>query len=126
MRERNGKAMDIIFNNSLGQITVDPKIVAEVAGAVACKCYGVAGMASKNTKDGIVSLLRPDSAGRGVNVTVGENGVLVELHIVIQFGLNINSTCESIVHRVRYTLEGKMGLPVKCINIKVDGVRVSE
>lgn len=118
--------MDVVFNNSLGQITVDPKIIAEVAGSVACKCYGVAGMASKNAKDGIVSLLRPDSVSRGVNVTVGENGVLVELHIVIQFGLNINSTCESIVNRVRYTLEGKMGLPVKCINIKVDGVRVSE
>ena len=118
--------MNVIFKNSLGEITVSPKIIADIAGNVANKCYGVVGMASKNTKDGIVSLLKGDNISKGVHITIGENGILVELHIVVQFGLNINSTCESIVHRVRYTLEEMTGIPVKCVNIKVDGVRVSE
>lgn len=118
--------MSVVFNNSLGEITVSPKIIADIAGKVTSKCYGVVGMASKSAKDGIVSLLKSDNANKGVNITVGENGILVELHIVVQFGLNINSTCESIVHRVRYNLENMTGIPVKCINVKVDGVRVSE
>ena len=116
--------MNVVFKNSLGEITVSPRILADIAAKVASKCYGVVGMASKSSKS--VTVLKSDNLNKGVHITVGENGILIELHIVVQFGLNINSTCESIVHRVRYTLEGKMGLPVKCINIKVDGVRVSE
>lgn len=124
--EKGMDSMNVVFNNSLGEITVAPKIIADIAGNVACKCYGVVGMASKNAKDGIVSLLKADNLNKGVHITVGDNGVLIELHIVVQFGLNINSTCESIVHRVRYTLESMTGIPVKGVNIKVDGVRVSE
>lgn len=118
--------MNVVFRNSLGEITVSPKIIADIAGKVASKCYGVVGMASKNTKDGLVNLLRGDNISKGVHITIGENGILVELHIVVQFGLNINSTCQSIVQRVRYSLENMTGIPVKCVNIKVDGVRVSE
>ncbi len=118
--------MNVVFTNSLGEVTVDPKVIAEIAGTVANKCYGVVGMASKNTKDGIVSLLKSDNISKGVHITVGEAGVLVELHIVVQFGININTTCESIVNRVRYTLETMTGIPVKGVNIRVDGVRVSE
>lgn len=116
--------MNVVFKNSLGEITVSPKILAHIAAKVASSCYGVVGMASKNSKS--VTVLKSDSLNKGVHITVGENGILIELHIVVQFGLNINSTCESIVHRVRYNLETMTGIPVKYVNVMVDGVRVSD
>ena len=50
--------MAIMINSDLGEVSIDNNVIASIAGAVATKCYGVVGMAAKNKKDGIVSLLK--------------------------------------------------------------------
>ena len=118
--------MELNYDSIFGKISVSPHLVAEISGAVAESCYGVVGMASRSTKDGIVSLLQPDNRSRGVRVTIEDNMPVVELHIIVEFGLNIKSICKSIAGRVRYTLESVTGVSVKCVNIRVEGIRVSE
>lgn len=118
--------MDLNYDSIFGKISVSPKLISEISGAVAENCYGVVGMASRSTKDGIVSLLQPDNRSRGVKITVEDNMPVVELHIIVEFGLNIKSICKSIANRVRYTLENVTGITVKCVNIRVEGIRVSE
>ena len=111
---------------SLGEVFISNSVIAEIAGAVANKCYGVVGMASRNKKDGIVNLLMPDSVTKGINVTVEDDGIIVDMHIIEEYGLNINTICKSIVNRVRYTLESAVGLKVNRINVKVEGIRADE
>ncbi len=113
-------------SGELGEIFISNNVVAEVAGAVAGKCYGVVGMAQRNAKDGLVSLLRPDSMTKGIGVSVVEDGIVVDMHIIIEYGMNINSICKSIVNRVRYTIEKTIGLKVNKINVRVEGIRVDE
>lgn len=110
----------------LGEVFINNNVIAEIAGAVATKCYGVVGMASRNKKDGIVNLLLPDTITKGINVTIQEDGVTVEMHIVVEYGININTICKSIVNRVRYTIESFVGLKVNKVNVRVEGVRVDE
>ncbi len=111
-------------NGGLGEVSISNSVVAEIAGAVATKCYGVVGMASRNKKDGIVSLLKPDNMSRGVKINVADNGVIVEIHLVAEYGMNINAVCKSIVNRVRYTIENTVGIQVNRVNVRVEGVRV--
>ncbi len=111
-------------SGNLGEVFISNSVIAEIAGAVAGKCYGVVGMASRNKKDGIVNLLMSDSVTRGINVNVEEDGIRVDMHIIVEYGININSICKSIVNRVRYTLESTVGLKVNRVNVKVEGVRV--
>ena len=105
-------------SGDLGEVTISNNVISEIAGAVATKCYGVVGMASRNKKDGIVNLLKPDSMTKGISITVEEGGVIVE------YGININTICKSIVNRVRYTIENTVGIKVNRINVRVEGVRV--
>ena len=91
--------------SELGEISISNSVIAEIAGAVASRCYGVVGMASRSKKDGIVSLLRPDSSTKGINMNIEDNGVVIEVHIIIEYGVNINTICKSIVNRVRYNIE---------------------
>ena len=114
------------FDSIFGEITVSPRLIAQIAGTVAESCYGVVGMASRNKADGIVSLLTGENKTKGIKVTVDDNSAIVELHIVVEVGVNIKSICKSIANRVRYTLEGSAGIPVKNVNIRVEGIRVSE
>ena len=92
-------------SGDLGEVTISNNVISEIAGAVATKCYGVVGMASRNKKDGIVNLLKPDSMTKGISITVEEGGVIV-------------------VNRVRYTIENTVGIKVNRINVRVEGVRV--
>lgn len=108
----------------LGEISVSNNVIAEIAGAVATKCYGVVGMASRNKKDGIVDLLRPDKMSKGISINVEDNGVVIEIHLIVEYGVNINTICKSIVNRVRYNIEQNAGIKVNRVNVKVEGVRV--
>ena len=109
-----------------GDVTVSNAVVAQIAGQAASRCYGVVGMASRNTKDGIVSLLKPDNMTKGINVSVVEGGVVVELHIIVEYGVNINTICKSIVNHVKYSIENTVGIKVTRADVKVEGVRVDE
>lgn len=111
-------------SSDLGSVTIANSVIAEIAGAVATNCYGVVGMASRNKKDGIVNLLRPDSMSKGISVEVEDNGVVVEIHLIVEYGININTACKSIVNRVRYTIESNVGIKVNRVNVRVEGVRV--
>lgn len=110
----------------LGDVFISNSVVAEVAGAVASKCYGVVGMAARSRKDGIVSLLKNDTMTKGISINVEDSGVSVELHIIVEYGININTACKSIVNRVRYTIENTLGLKVNNVSVRVEGVRVDE
>lgn len=118
------RAMVLKTSGDLGEVTISNNVISEIAGAVATKCYGVVGMASRNKKDGIVNLLKPDSMTKGISITVEEGGVIVEIHLIVEYVININTICKSIVNRVRYTIENTVGIKVNRINVRVEGVRV--
>lgn len=111
-------------NNELGEVSIANSVISEIAGAVASKCYGVVGMASRNKKDGIVNLLRQDNMSRGINLSIEDDGVVIELHLIVEYGININTVCKSIVNRVRYTIENAVGIKVNRVNVRVEGIRV--
>lgn len=113
------------FNNEYGTVTVSPKVILEIAGNVASNCYGVVGMASRNKKDGIVNLLKSDNMNKGIEMKAVENGITIDIHIIVQYGINIATVSESVVSRVRYNVEKYVGVKVKRITIKVEGIRVS-
>jgi uncharacterized alkaline shock family protein YloU len=111
-------------NSELGEVSIANGVVAEIAGAVAMKCCGVVGMASRNKKDGIVNLLKSESMSKGINISIEEDGVVVEIHMIAEYGTNINEVCKSIVNNVRYAIENEVGIKVNKVNVRVEGVRV--
>ncbi len=114
------------FNTKYGEIVVSQRVIAELAGNIAAKCYGIVGMGSRSTKDGIVSLLRSDNMTKGIDVKSAGDGIGLTLHIIVQYGINIGAACESVVHRVKYNVETILGIKVKNVAVKVEGIRVSE
>ncbi len=115
--------MASVTDNEFGAIYLSDMVIARLAGIVANKSYGVVGMAVKNTKDGIVSLLNPSNLTKGVKVKSVDNKFSIDLHIIVQYGVNINAICESIMHNVKYQVENLAGIEVDNIDIYVESVR---
>ena len=111
-------------NNTMGEIQIDPDVIATYAGTIACECFGIVGMAAVNIKEGIVKLLKKDSLKAGINVDIQEDEILLDFHIIIAYGVNINAVCESLMENVKYKVEDFTGLQVGRIRVFVEGVRV--
>ena len=89
------------------------------------ECYGVMGMASINVKDGFVQLLLGDSLTKGIKVTTQEdNQVVLEFHIIVEYGTKISAIADNLMSTVKYKVEDMLGLEVANVDIYVEGVRV--
>ena len=116
--------MNATMNTELGNVVIDNEVIAKYAGSAAVECFGVVGMAAVNVKDGIAKLLRRESLNRGVNISVADNKITVDFHIIVSYGVSISAVADNLVSNVRYKIEEFSGLPVEKINIYVEGVRV--
>ena len=50
------------MNTGLGEIVINPDVIALYAGSVAVECFGIVGMAAVNMKDGLVKLLKKEES----------------------------------------------------------------
>ena len=115
----------IQFHSDLGEITVSNAVFSNIAGMAATTCYGVKGMAFRSMTDGLVHLLRREAMSKGVSVTYHEDDtVSIELHIIVENGVNIATVCRSIMGEVKYVVNLNTGVTVKAVNVCVDSVTV--
>ncbi|MCL2106624.1 MAG: Asp23/Gls24 family envelope stress response protein [Oscillospiraceae bacterium] len=113
----------IRMENHLGLIEVSQDYFNEIIGNAVTSCYGVSGMANTNARQGLRSVLRKRQyVDQGVRVYKDGGGLMVDLHILVTYGLNISAIVRSIVNKVRYTVEDATGLEVRKVNVFVDGM----
>ena len=107
-----------------GAISISPDVFTNITGAAATNCYGVKGMAVRSTTDGLVHLLRRESMAKGVKVYYNDDGtVAIELHIIVENGVNLTAVCHSIMSQVRYVVSSTTGVDVSTVDVYVDSVR---
>jgi uncharacterized alkaline shock family protein YloU len=109
----------------LGTIEVSPTAVSSLASQAVLECYGVVGMTTKDLASGIVQILQPASHRRGVDVSIGDDQVEIDLYVVVEYGTRIVTVARNIQSMVKYTLEKSLGVPVTAVNVHVEDLRVS-
>lgn len=112
------------MNTGMGEITINTDVIATYAGSVAVECFGIVGMAAVNMKDGLVKLLKKYSLKHGINVTLNENKISLDFHVIVAYGVSIRAVSDNLIANVKYKVEAFTGIEVENINILVEGVRV--
>ena len=112
------------MQNENGRIRLTNEVFTNITGAVATSCYGVKGMAFRSMADGLVHLLKRESMAKGVKVYYNEDGsVSIELHIIVENGVNLMAVCRSIMSEVRYVVSKTTGVEVASVDVCVDSMR---
>jgi uncharacterized alkaline shock family protein YloU len=119
-------ANNAYFELAKGGVTVESEVIAKIAGYVAGMSYGVVGMAYRSKSDSVASLLKKDNYTKGIKVNISEDKISVDIHIIIEYGVNINVIGKSIIKNVKYQLSHMTGLDVEQVNVCVEGFRVQE
>ena len=111
------------FHSEQGEISVSSAVFSNITGMAATNCFGVKGMAYRSMTDGIVHLLRREAMSKGVRIIPHEEGdISIELHIVVEHGVNISAVCQAIIGQVRYLVTENTGAVVRGVNVCVDSM----
>lgn len=111
------------INNDNGKISITSEVFTYLAGDAATSCFGVKGMAGRSKEGGPLQLLRRESMSRGVEVKFNDDGSLsLELHIGVDYGVNIVAVSRSIKKEVSYKLSKSTGVPVKNVDVYIDTI----
>ena len=112
------------LTNELGAIHITPEFVSKLIADGALSCEGVSDLASGGTPLGLHSIfLGRDTLNKGVKVKKEEDGLVVELHVIIQFGVVISEVVKAVVGKVRFTVENCIDMPVSKVDVYVDGMK---
>ena len=107
-----------------GAITIGSDVFTNITGAAATNCYGVKGMAVRSATDGLVHLLKRESMAKGGKDAYNEDStVSIELHIIVENGVNLVAVCRSIMSEVRYVVTKTTGVEVASVDVCVDSMR---
>jgi uncharacterized alkaline shock family protein YloU len=103
----------------LGRITISSEAIAQIVAETALECYGVVGM--KGSLRGQLARAR----GRPRGIEIGRDGgeVTADLHVVVEYGLNLAEVASSVSNRVAYEVQRLTGLKVRAVEVHVDDVR---
>lgn len=111
--------------NPLGSIHISPRAIATIAYQAALESYGVVGLGSRSLVGGMSKGIVKDPT-RGVEVHYDGARIEIDIYIIIEYGTRIKSVASSVMDTVRFQVEKALGLPVTCVNVHVNGLRVSE
>lgn len=116
--------MPIRKSTEFGAIDISLDAIASLAGGAVTECYGIVGMSSqKLLKDGWAVILKRDNYSKGVVVRMEDNSLILDLYIVALQGLKLSEIIQAAQQRVKYELEKALEIPVKAINVTVQGIR---
>jgi uncharacterized alkaline shock family protein YloU len=107
----------------LGKVTIAREAIAQIVGRTAAECYGVVGMATRGPVD---KLPWRDRQTQGVEVTSADGGVRIDVHVVVEYGLNLAEVGNSVRARVGYEVERLTKLPIAAVEVHIDDVKESK
>lgn len=115
--ETSGVNVEIASN-----LTISEDVIGIIAGLAAAEVEGVSGM-TLGFVDGINQILGSNKKySKGVKIELDGNEVVINLYVIVKYGVKIPDVAFSIQNSVKSSVESMTGLNVKCVNINVQGV----
>jgi uncharacterized alkaline shock family protein YloU len=111
-------ADDLTLDLEHGRLTISRDAVAEIVAESTLACYGVVGL-SAGTRVG--RIFRRE----GISVDGDARALRIEVHLVVEHGLNLAEVAATVRSQVGYEVERLTGLAVAAVEVVIQRVRQS-
>ena len=124
IENKNDIIEEVIELNDEKQDTVkiSPDVVATIAGVATTEIDGVAGMCSTFAGGLAEKLGAKKNPTKGIKVEIKESNVVIDLYIIVEFGIRIPELAWEIQESVKNNVETMTGLTVEKVNVHIDGI----
>lgn len=127
-KEIDEEVKDIIVENEglnveiANNLIISEDVIGIIAGIAAAEVEGVSGM-TLGLVDGINQILGSNKKySKGVKIELDGNNVVIDLFVIVKYGVRIPDVAFSIQNSVKTQVETMTGLNVQSVNINVQGV----
>ena len=111
--------------NQLGSISIEDKVIANIACNAAMETYGIVGMAAKNAKQDLYELLGIEDMTKGIVIKSNDDdSIHIEISVIMEYGVRIAVVAENVIDKIKYNVETNTKIKVDSINLVVQGIRV--
>ncbi|MCC6102709.1 MAG: Asp23/Gls24 family envelope stress response protein [Atopobiaceae bacterium] len=107
-----------------GTLKVSNDCIADLAGYAALECYGVVGMADIDETAGVIRLLPIYRLRRGIDVMSEGTTVTVDLHVIVEQGVNMTQVSANLKSAVTFILARIAELDAVTVRVHIEGMRV--
>lgn len=107
--------------NALGKVEIATEVVEVIAGIATTEVDGVWQMRGSFAGD-VVEKLGKKNHGKGVKVELTEEGLLVDVYILVKFGSIVPQVAKAVQENVRQTLINMIAVETKEVNVHIVGV----
>ena len=118
------KGTVLLRETAHGRVIMTTSAIAAVAGRAVEESFGVVDQAGR--RRGAMRLLARGKNDPGVRVRETDGGLALELHVVVDHGINLAEVTAMVQSRVTYEVERHTGLDVKAVDVHVDSARRAE
>lgn len=116
--------MPINKKTSYGDIKITDNAIASLAGGTVCECYGVVGVISKSyVLDSYYAILKKENYSKGVLISRKNDELIIDIYVVVSFGVKISEVVLEAQKRVKYTVEKSLNVDVKEVNVHVERIK---
>jgi uncharacterized alkaline shock family protein YloU len=111
-------ADELTLDLERGRLTIAREAVAEIVAETTLGCYGVVGLSSGSR---VGRMFRRE----GISVEGGPHALRIEVHVVVEHGLNLAEVASTVRSQVAYDVERLTGLSVQSVEVVIQRVRQS-
>lgn len=115
--------LNVSNNESLGKVEIAPEVIEVITGIAASEVEGLASMRGNFASD-VVERFVKKSHSKGVKLELTDSGILIDLYVVLKFGVNIPGVAQKLQKNIKQTLKNMTELEIDEINIHVVGVQM--
>lgn len=109
----------LVTETEHGRVLVSHDAVVGLIGDAVAESYGVVALSGERR----LPRLFPRGVGKGIDVELREDGLAIEIRVVVEHGLKLAEVAEAVRERVFYELERMVGLPVASLEVRIEKVR---
>ncbi|SES82777.1 Uncharacterized conserved protein YloU, alkaline shock protein (Asp23) family [Oceanobacillus limi] len=117
--------VNVSENTGLGTVEIAPEVIEVITGIAASEVDGLYTMRG-NFASGVVERLGKKTHSKGVKVELTENGIVIDLFVVLNFGVSIPKVAQKLQENIRQTLKTMTALEIAEINVHVVGVQMDK
>ncbi len=106
----------------MGIVKISDEVVEVIAGLAASEIDGLEGM-STTLVGGITQILSgKKNASKGIKVNVEEDKAIIDLYVVVKYGVKIPEVAKKVQENVKKSVESMTGLNVSGINLYIQSI----
>lgn len=109
--------------NEIGDVKIASDVVNVIATMAATEVEGIAGMSGGLTGE-LAEKFGVKSTSKGIKVLIGENDTVIDLYLIVNYGVRVPDVAWEVQQNVRKSVETMTGLKVSQVNIHIQGIHI--